>query len=627
MTGTAFGMVLAAMVGLLASAFAVEEIPAHQAKKIQEAAPEKPRVAPKKDRTVLVWNTPPHIYAKGDPHKGYCVPYGAAALKALGLKSGAFQPVVSDDLANFLPENIKKFDAIVMNNSCGAWITPSDADMEKDAFKKLGADKAAIEQVLRQTLLEYVADGGGIVALHFAIGANGHWPAFQELLGGKFIGHPWNEEIGIEVEERDHPLVAAFEGKDFRLADEIYTFGKPYDRAKLRVLMSVALDRTNMGAKWIPWNERADYDFALTWAKSVGKGRIFFTSFGHRTELFWGPRILQLYLDAIQFATGDLAAPTDPRPDRPVRKGPGPTPPEVREAKMKEKGVGAPTAEQLKQIEAAAPDAAPARPAKPRKVLVWGHSWTHTPNAFAEEALKILARKTKAFEVTVTDDPRLLIADALPRFDAIVMNNVHEPEPFLPESFAKLTPEQQEAARKCDQAIKQSILEFVKGGKEPGPAGKAIPGKGIIGIHAATAAFGNWPEYGEMMGGFYGGHILQDVVIKLDDAQHPVNACFEGKPLKINDEIYIFKEPYSREKLRVLLSLDVAQMADPGKRPDKDYAVSWVRQYGDGRVFYTTLGHVEATYWNPQFLRHLLAGIQFATGDLPAEAAPVAKGQ
>ena len=284
--------------------------------------------------------------------------------------------------------------------------------------------------------------------------------------------------------------------------------------------------------------------------------------------------------------------------------------------------VRVPTEEELKKIEAAAPDQPFAKPAKPRRLLVWGHSWTHTPNVFAEEAIKILGEKTKAFKATVTDDPRVLIPDALSGYDALVLSNIHEPEPFLPPDFAKLTPEQQEAARKYDKAIKQSILDFVKGGKEPGPAGKPIPGRGLVGTHASTAALGGWREYGEMIGGFYGNHIVQDVVLKAEEPQHPLVAFLEGKPWKINEEIYLFREPYAREKLRVLLSLDLAQMADPGKRPDKDYAVSWVRKCGDGRVFYTVLGHSESTHWDPLFLRHLLAGIQFALGDLAAPCEP-----
>jgi len=187
-----------------------------------------------------------------------------------------------------------------------------------------------------------------------------------------------------------------------------------------------------------------------------------------------------------------------------------------------------------------------------------------------------------------------------------VMNNIHEPHPFLPDDYPQRTKAGQGAAAEFDQAVKQGILEFVRSGK------------GLVGIHAATAALQSWPEYGEMIGGYYGGHILQDVAVRLDDPNHPVNACFQGKP-------WTFREPYSRRKLRVLLSLDLGRMEDPGKRPDKDYAVSWVREYGKGRVFYTTLGHCEPVYADPLFLRHLLAGLQFALGDLPAEATPIAK--
>ena len=102
------------------------------------------------------------------------------------------------------------------------------------------------------------------------------------------------------------------------LADAQY--GDPYNRSRLRVLLSLDPARTNMGVKWI---RRTDNDFALAWVKSYGKGRVFNTSFGHRTALFWNPRLLRFYLDAIQFATGDLAAPTAPRKTAPVRNVPG----------------------------------------------------------------------------------------------------------------------------------------------------------------------------------------------------------------------------------------------------------------------------------------------------------------
>jgi hypothetical protein len=114
---------------------------------------------------------------------------------------------------------------------------------------------------------------------------------------------------------------------------------------------------------------------------------------------------------------------------------------------MKARNVAEPTDEQVRFIEAAAPERAPIKAAKKRKVLVWGHVWTHQPNPYAEKALEILARKAGAFEAVISDDPHLLLADRLRQFDALVMNNIHEREPFLPGDFPKLSKEQQAAER------------------------------------------------------------------------------------------------------------------------------------------------------------------------------------
>ena len=269
-----------------------------------------------------------------------------------------------------------------------------------------------------------------------------------------------------------------------------------------------------------------------------------------------------------------------------------------------------PTDEQVQLMRDAAPDAPPVAPKASRKVLVWGHFYTHLPNPFAARALEVLGEKTGAFGAVVSQDPVDLLPGNLGDFDCLVMNNIHEPEPFLPRNFAELPKGEQDAARAQDAAVRQSILDFV------------ASGKGIVGVHAATAALQGWAEYGEMMGGYYQSHIYQEVSIKLDEPDHPLNACFEGQGFRVNDEIYFLTEPHPREKYRVLLSLDLAGMGDPGARPDKDYPITWMRTWGDGRVFYCSLGHAPETYWNPLFLAHVLAGIQFACGDLEAEAAP-----
>ena len=275
-----------------------------QAKRIEVAVPTKATATPAKPRRLLIWNTP---FMDKCPHKGYCVPQAEYAMRLLGEKTGAFESVASDDVAMYLPENLKRFDAILFNNSNGPWIRPTPEDMDK--FKNYGSDIDAVEKLLRRSLLDYVTNGGGIVAYHHAVGGNTHWPAFQELLGAAYWGHPWNEEVGIKLDDPDHPLLAAFNGRDFRLAEEIFQFREPYSREKLRVLLSLDTQKTNMT---VPWIHRKDGDFALAWVKRYGKGRVFYSAIGHRTEIWWHPQILRFYLDGIQFAMGDLPADTTP---------------------------------------------------------------------------------------------------------------------------------------------------------------------------------------------------------------------------------------------------------------------------------------------------------------------------
>jgi len=283
---------------------ALAALTADQARRIEAAIPKKARVAPIKPRRVLIWNTP---FMDKCPHKGYCVPQAEHAMKLLGEKTGAYEPVVSDDVEMYLPENLAKFDAIIMNNSNGQWIRPTEADMPR--FKKYGDTQGDVETFLRKSLLDYVRNGGGIVAYHHAIGGNNAWPEFKALIGAGYWGHPWNEEVGIKLEEPDHPLLKAFAGKDFRLAEEVFQYQDPYSRDTLRVLLSLDVNKTNMT---VPWIHRKDGDFGLAWVRSYGKGRVFYCAIGHRTEIWWNPTILEFYLDGIQFATGDLPADTTP---------------------------------------------------------------------------------------------------------------------------------------------------------------------------------------------------------------------------------------------------------------------------------------------------------------------------
>lgn len=145
---------------------------------------------------------------------------------------------------------------------------------------------------------------------------------------------------------------------------------------------------------------------------------------------------------------------------------------------------------------------------------------------------------------------------------------------------------------------------------------------------------GTWPEFNRMIGAFFKWHWDdgQRIPVKLDEPTHPLNAAFNGRGYDIVDETYTFsRNTYSRDNVRVLTSVDYARMSPEDKakeqhpRADGDYALSWIRREGNGRVFYEAHGHNEKVYANGPLLAHILAGMQYVLGDLPADDAPSAK--
>jgi hypothetical protein len=274
------------------------------------------------------------------------------------------------------------------------------------------------------------------------------------------------------------------------------------------------------------------------------------------------------------------------------------------------------SADTIKAIEEAAPRAPLVKPVQPRKVLVYGRVPTHPESvACCFKAMEILGRKSRAFEAVSSGDPIVFLPENLKQFDAVVMNNTHEKTPMLPRKFAELSREEQAKAKTREALLKKSLLDFLAGGK------------GLVGIHGATAGGVDWPEFVELFGAQYAGHFTGEAWIRPEDSNHPLTAFLKGESFSVQDEIYTFRkaltrEPYQAEGVRVLLSLDLGRMQDPGKRPDKRYVMSWIRPYGQGRVFYCALGHMAGVYSNAKVLKHYLAGIQWAVGDLQADAVP-----
>lgn len=276
------------------------------------------------------------------------------------------------------------------------------------------------------------------------------------------------------------------------------------------------------------------------------------------------------------------------------------------------------------KISEALPEKPFAEPAKPRRLLVFAvtNGFRHKSIPTGQLMMRLMGEKTAAFEAVVSDDLANFEPDTLATFDAVCFLNTTG-NVFLPHK--KDLEKMDEAARadavRREQRLKDSLMAYVRGGG------------GFVGIHSATDTCYEWPEYGEMMNGYFDGHPWNAntaVSIKVEPGQeaHPLAAMFKGENIDINEEIYQLKAPYDSSKVRMLMRLDTERspMDLRGiKRKDGDFGVSWARMWGEGRVFYSSLGHNNEIYWHPEIVRHYLAGIQWALGDLVADASPVAR--
>ena len=298
------------------------------------------------------------------------------------------------------------------------------------------------------------------------------------------------------------------------------------------------------------------------------------------------------------------------------------------------------SAEERQLIEAALPKQALARPAKPRKLLIFDRTleFRHAGIPYANLALTLIGEKTGAFNTVVSNDPNVFSKNSLEQYDAILFNdttgNLFE-----------------------DPQLRRNLLAFVEGGG------------GLMALHAAISAFmvkgeDKWPEFGAMLGARPSGHHpehwasdcwdhlkadgqfgtcyklnTETIILKTDDPGHPVSRMFDDRryPVRVQwaDEILCFGAPYSRDNIRVLLSVDTNKtMAnsfgtailrtprDDGSPEQLDFPVAWVKSHGKGRVLYCNFGHNPHVFWHEKLMEFFLASAQFVLGDLPGATAP-----
>lgn len=374
---------------------------------------------------------------------------------------------------------------------------------------------------------------------------------------------------------------------------------------------------------------------------------------------------------------------------------------------------------------AALPATAPAKPSRPRKVIVLAATagFVHSSIPLAAKMVEEMGNKTGAWTTTVTYDRADVTAENLKQYDAIFLDNTTGT--FLDEPNSDTDP----AAKATTEARRKALMDFIRNGKgiagihaatdsyhgNPAPAagragapggpglagGGRGGGRGAAGTLAplmltqgdanadqklsraeasaladawfdkidpqksgtvsqadfaqrfaavmpppqapAAAAAGAgggggsplWPEWNKTIGGYFKHHwnYPTNITVKIDDPKSPVTAAFKGQSFETTDEVYTYnQDSFSRANVHVLTSLDYSKMSDAVRaqesspRTDHDFVLSWIRPEGKGRLFYQALGHHESIYAGKPMLEHILAGMQYAIGDLKADDSPSVKG-
>jgi type 1 glutamine amidotransferase len=218
------------------------------------------------------------------------------------------------------------------------------------------------------------------------------------------------------------------------------------------------------------------------------------------------------------------------------------------------------------------------------RILYVTHSagYRHEVIAFSQAILKSLGDTSGIFDVTATENFSEFATDNLRRYAAVMFFTTGE----LPMSDVQ----------------KSALLEFVRSGR------------GFLGVHSATDTFYSWPDFRELIGGYFDEHPWHQAVrIEVVDPTNPL-VSFLGPSLQIADEIYQIRD-FDDRGSQVLLRLDEASVdLTRGNVHPRHYGwpLAWTRAYGQGRVFYTALGHEEAVWRDPRYQRLLLNAILWA---------------
>jgi type 1 glutamine amidotransferase len=221
------------------------------------------------------------------------------AMKTLGEQTGLFTVDCTQDCAaDFTKENLKKYDLV-------AFYTTLDLPIPEDAKNYFFG--------------EWIYEKGhGVLGFHSAGDTFHNYAPYWDLMGGVFIGHPWNAgtQVTLTNHEPNHPLVASF-GPEFTLKEEIYMY-RHWQPAKCRVLLSLdyAKSPLNAGAKKGPTiNTYYGAHVPVCWIKTMGDGKLYYNNLGHNESSWANKQYLDSITQAVKWMRGEIECDATPNPE------------------------------------------------------------------------------------------------------------------------------------------------------------------------------------------------------------------------------------------------------------------------------------------------------------------------
>lgn len=263
-----------------------------------------------------------HLLAWGDVRAGYqhdSISHAFSVVERLGRESGLYDTWIRTDsqLITKHPILFPLGAGIAQNpDPTTAVMRPNEAFLTRnlnffDAIFFFGVREVDVSPEQKADLLSFVRDDGkGFVTAHSGITAFFSWPEFGDLLGGRFDEHPWGiTDATVVVDDPRFPAMKGFPMVSVR-NDEHYQL-KDFSRDKVRVLAHLDAGRLDLRR---PLVHRTDSDFPVAWAKTYGKGRVFYSTLGHADTAWDDPVLQQMYFHAIKWSLGLVDGDATPQP-------------------------------------------------------------------------------------------------------------------------------------------------------------------------------------------------------------------------------------------------------------------------------------------------------------------------